>query len=370
MKTTFGINFYCRSSKVNRDGYAPIELGINVSGRRVFINLPRQEKPSEFSHPNDDLSTYLSAMRIRIGEIITELTLNGTPVTADTIREYVRFGGRKSYTVKRLMDESLKKVKETAKSYGSYQKYEQVSRLFLSVVDPLRESVTLCPADIHAYEGLLRNYKPSSKAVMLVKLKTLIRHGQQEGHIPTDPFRDTVISRPAPVITYLTDAELDRLRTTDLHNDSLDRVRDTALFQSSCGLAYIDLADLRPEDLQCTDNTYYITKQRHKTGVRFVAPVIDGGEWIFFKYNGKLPILSNQKYNAYLKSVADLAGIKKHFSSHLFRRTYATRLASKGVRAETTAKALGHTDTKITLRHYVALQDEVVIEEVAKAFKE
>ena len=368
MKTTFNITFFCRSSKVNRDGLAPLEMGINVSGKRVFINLPRREKPSKFKHPGDDLSTYLGAMRVRVNEIVTELTLNGTPVTADAIREYLRFGGRKSYTVKRMMDDSLARVKETAKSYGSYQKYEQVARMFQSVVDPQRESVTLSPADIHAYEGLLGHYKPSSKSAMLVKLKTLIRYAMQEGHIQTDPFRNTTITRPAPVITYLTDAELERLRTTDLHNESLDRVRDVSVFQASCGLAYIDLSDLRPEDLQCTDGKYYITKERHKTGVRFVAPVIDGGEAIFFKYGKKLPVLSNQKYNAYLKSIADLCGIKKNLTTHLFRRTYATRLMRRGVRVETTAKALGHTDTKITLRHYAAIQEEAVIDEIYKAF--
>lgn len=371
MKTTQSYAFYCRTSKANRDGLAPIELGINISGRRVFMNLPRKERPRDFEHPNDDLKCYLSAMRLRLNEIITEITINGLPVTADTIREYLRFGGRKSHTVKRLLEESLSKVKETAKSYGSYQKYEQVARMFESVLDPMREAVTLSPSDIHAYEGLLRGYKPSTKGVMLTKLKTLLRYGLQEGILKADPFRNTKISRPAPDIVYLTDGELEKLRTAKLYNESLERVRDVALFQASSGLAYIDLKDLKPEDMHCTeDGKYYISKERHKTGVRFVAPIIDGGEKIFFMYQGHLPVLTNEKYNAYVKAIADLSGISadKNLTTHVFRRTYATRLVSKGVRVETTAKALGHTDLKITLRHYACLREDVIIDEVSKAF--
>ena len=115
-----------------------------------------------------------------------------------------------------------------------------------------------------------------------------------------------------------------------------------------------------------------VLSHRDVLGEQFKADVVvtmlDGGEAIFFKYGKKLPVLSNQKYNAYLKSIADLCGIKKNLTTHLFRRTYATRLMRRGVRVETTAKALGHTDTKITLRHYAAIQEEAVIDEIYKAF--
>ena len=48
MRATHSINFYCRQSKANKQGYAPIELSITLNGRRVFINLPRSEKPDDF----------------------------------------------------------------------------------------------------------------------------------------------------------------------------------------------------------------------------------------------------------------------------------------------------------------------------------
>lgn len=75
---------------------------------------------------------------------------------------------------------------------------------------------------------------------------------------------------------------------------------------------------------------------------------------IITKYEGKtkdgmlLPVLSNQKINAYLKEIADLCGIKKRLSYHLARHTFATMSLSKGVPIESVSKMLGHTNIKTT----------------------
>jgi site-specific recombinase XerD len=37
-----------------------------------------------------------------------------------------------------------------------------------------------------------------------------------------------------------------------------------------------------------------------------------------------LPMNSNQRYNAYLKEIADLCGIKKKLTTHTARHTFAT----------------------------------------------
>lgn len=81
--------------------------------------------------------------------------------------------------------------------------------------------------------------------------------------------------------------------------------------------------------------------------------------WIFLndirKYKGKLPngkvlpIISNQKLNAYLKEIADVCGIKKNLTFHLARHTFATTTTlAKGVPIETVSKMLGHTNIETT----------------------
>ena len=76
---------------------------------------------------------------------------------------------------------------------------------------------------------------------------------------------------------------------------------------------------------------------------------------ILEKYKGKLPdgkilpIISNQKLNAYLKEIADVCGVKKNLTFHLARHTFATTTTlAKGVPIGTVSKMLGHTNIETT----------------------
>lgn len=76
--------------------------------------------------------------------------------------------------------------------------------------------------------------------------------------------------------------------------------------------------------------------------------------------NRLLPILSNQKMNAYLKEIADVCGINKDLTFHIARHTFATTVTlSNGVPIETVSKMLGHTNLKTT-QHYAKILDKKV----------
>ena len=82
-----------------------------------------------------------------------------------------------------------------------------------------------------------------------------------------------------------------------------------------------------------------------------------------------LPVLSNQKSNAYLKEIADLCGIKKNLTTHLARHTFATTVTlSNGVPIETVGQMLGHKNLRTT-QHYAKIIDRKVSEDMA-ALKE
>ena len=78
-----------------------------------------------------------------------------------------------------------------------------------------------------------------------------------------------------------------------------------------------------------------------------------------------LPVLSNQKSNAYLKEIADLCGIKKNLTTHLARHTFATTVTlSNGVPIETVGQMLGHKNLRTT-QHYAKIIDRKVSEDMA-----
>lgn len=87
------------------------------------------------------------------------------------------------------------------------------------------------------------------------------------------------------------------------------------------------------------------------------------------KYDYKLPLISNVKYNQYLKVCAQMAKIDKPITSHWARHTGATILLNEGVDMEVVAKILGHSSTKMTRQVYAKLLDKTVAKKMAEVDK-
>lgn len=114
----------------------------------------------------------------------------------------------------------------------------------------------------------------------------------------------------------------------------LAQVRDIFIFSCYTDLAYIDVFNLTRDNIvRGIDGERWIFTQREKTSVKSNIPLMPKAIEIIEKYkdepicnnnNKLLPILSNQKMNAYLKEIAILSEIKKILTIHLARHTFAT----------------------------------------------
>ena len=79
-----------------------------------------------------------------------------------------------------------------------------------------------------------------------------------------------------------------------------------------------------------------------------------------------LPVPTNQKMNAYLQEIADLAGIKKHLSTHTARHTFATTVTlSNSISIEVVAKMLGHSSINMT-KKYARVVDDYISKDMRK----
>jgi site-specific recombinase XerD len=122
------------------------------------------------------------------------------------------------------------------------------------------------------------------------------------------------------------------------------------------------------------DGERWIKTKRTKTDTRSNVPILPTAEAILEKYaehsniiksKKMLPVLSNQKMNAYLKEIADLCGITKNLTFHLARHTFATTVTlSNGVPIESVSKMLGHKSLKTT-QHYAKILDRKVSDDMA-----
>lgn len=167
-------------------------------------------------------------------------------------------------------------------------------------------------------------------------------------------------------VEYLSSDDLARIRNPDLADiDRLDKVRDLMLFQASVGVAYCDLVCFDSSLIVQTNGGFTYTGNRQKTGIEHTTVILPEGLTILKKYNGQLPLISNQKYNANLKGIQRLAGVKTNITTHLLRKTYTHRMLNAGVKMGTVAGLLGHSNSIITQHIYCKKTASTVASEVA-----
>lgn len=371
-RSTSDFAFFCRASKANKDGIAPIELSICINGERKFIQLQMKAKPEEFAKKRQPkvIADYVANMRQKINEALVDMGVNGMPITADGLRAYLRTGGIKAYTVEALFKEWLAMLRKRIGvdlTAGAYRKYELTSELFFKYVGKERDVVSLMPADIeNFYLSLKQIYQANSSASYMAKVKTCIQFAIDNGKIKINPFQGIKIKREKKPIKYLTKKDIKAIETTEYSTAALQRIADCFLFQCYSGLAFSDMECVKKADIQENNGVYFIQKDRVKTGVQFTAVLFPKALEVLKKYDYKLPIISNQKTNSALKAVAREAGLDIPLTNHYGRRTYGTLLLNSKVRMETVAKALGHADSKTTAKYYACLEDNTVINEVAE----
>ncbi|MBR4995808.1 MAG: tyrosine-type recombinase/integrase [Alistipes sp.] len=376
-RTTFSITYYCRQSKTNKQGVAPLEMCININQNRLFINLPTKLSPKAFNRKRKpaEIDDLLNLYRSKVSNIISQLLIEGIPITANCIREYMRTGGTKSITIEQLCDEYLRIIK---KRVGKtmvpqvYKRYELVRDFLFEILTPTKEVSTVNNADmVNIYHILKNRFMPSTSAGYMVKIKTIFHYAIDNNWIKINPFNGIKVDRGTPNVEFLTVDELDKIKHLDLSDyERLDRVRDLLLFQASVGTAYCDLVNFDVSRIIELEGVFVYNGDRQKTGIQFTTVILPWGLKILDKYNGRLPIISNQKYNSYLKEIQRLAGIETVITSHLLRKTYAHTLLNNGVNISVVAKCLGHTNTIITQKTYARPVDTFVASEVGKMLKQ
>lgn len=377
-RLTSSLTFYCRNCKKDKKGLAPIEASIIISGQRTFISLPRKERPEEFKKQTDtrkdtDIKQYLEEIRSLFNHYQTELLQQGLPITPQTLKDAFKNGGVASYTIERLFDDFLAHTQKRVGydlTPGAYQKYEYVRNLFFKYIDKKKEvSAITCSVIDSFYVSLQQKYNLATSASHMTRLKTIITYGIDDGHLKINPFKNVKVKHGKKKIEYLTEEELQRIKDLRFENKSLEDIRDAFLFQASTGLAYIDLLNLEREDIKIAeDGTHYITKSRHKTDSEYTTVILPMGVEILKKHDYKIRVISNQKYNLFLKTIQTLAGINKTMTTHLARKTFCCLLLNRGVSINTVAKCAGHNDIKITRSYYATLQESTVIKEVSQVF--
>lgn len=174
---------------------------------------------------------------------------------------------------------------------------------------------------------------------------------------------------------FLTLPEKPNQKPVKVYYPTLDTVRDLFLIGCFTGLRFSDFNKL---DIKSIDKNFVKLKQT-KTNGRVVIPIMSKLRPVFAKYPDRLPVISNQKFNEYIKLLAALAGLTQEreirstkgnvlsekkmplntlISSHCCRRSYATNMFNAKVPTMLIMSATGHKSESSFLRYIRATSQD------------
>ena len=239
-------------------------------------------------------------------------------------------------------------------------KQAEAGRLDLNALPSLMKEEVISSDTFLAYA----REKKVSRWMYHKTLKTFIIKALREGLIKKNPYDSLDIKRSdnERIVRYLTPSEFHQLETAKMPTECLERVRDLFVFQTYTMMSYSDLANFKAKNcVEIIGQTVY-KALRVKTRQEFIVTLLKPCLDILDKYHGKLPIISNVKYNLYLKVVAQNAKIDKPISTHWARHTGATMLLNEGkVPMHIIQHILGHASIRETEKTYAKVLDTSIV---------
>ncbi len=377
------VNFVIRQTKKKSDGCVPIEMTICVKGKRRYVSTGREVKPSEFNSKTQtvkgdkELNEFLKTLKARMYAIETTLMSKDVNVSIDTVLDVFRNGEHeRTMTFLQLFEihngNVGKRVKQKLITPTTLSKYEVTKDYVIRYIkaelkrdDILVKDIT--PSFIDNLFVFLLEFMSNNTAIQKMKqVKRVIRFAVDEGYIKVSPYKIT-LKKEKKEVQPLTIKEVNAIRKKKIDIKRLAKIRDLFIFECYTGLAFTDLMSLNNNDFHIDESgNKWIIKKRHKTNVVATIPLLPIALEILDKYNYKLPHMSNVKYNAYLKEIGDICGIKKSLHSHLARHTWATILLNAGMDMVSVSKCLGHSNSKITESTYAKVLPDKLYEKVKK----
>lgn len=391
MNTNVSILFYVKRSKVNAKGCCPVYVRVTVDSKRFefssnkFAHLDKWSSEAgrikSTSEEARSTNSYLDTIKNKILNAEKTLLKKDVEINSENLRNELLGISTRQHMLIPIFQDHNDKVKELVGheySPGTLQRYEtslkhtkdfmqwkyNISDIGISKIDH---------SFITEYEFYLRSVRKcaNNTAVKYIKnFKKIIKLCIANGWIDKDPFVNYKAKVKEVIRQYLTEAEIQTIIDKEFVSERLELVRDIFIFSCFTGLAYIDVKQLTKNHISFgIDGDKWIFTTRQKTETTSKIPLLPMAQSIVAKYENHpvcandgslLPILTNQKMNAYLKEIADVCNINKELTFHIARHTFATTVTlSNGVPIETVSKMLGHTNLKTT-QHYAKILDNKI----------
>ncbi|WP_242927351.1 site-specific integrase [Pontibacter vulgaris] len=382
MKTqhTFTILAMVRRNKPNKLGEVPVIIRITIDGSISEISTKHYIKPELWDSAKgkvkgkSDLSKAINdtidLFKLRAKQHYNKLIEAGKDVDLAAIKNGVLGIEEKKPT---LLDVFSKLVRDVQAKIGveyslsCYNAYRATENHLIAFLEEeyklqdfkLKDLSYRFIADFELYLKTKGKCRQNGAIKHIQRVKKAVKIALKYDYLQKDPFLLHSMSKEKVVRLPLNEGELKILEAAQFSVQRLEIVKDMFLFTCYTGLAFTDAKHLKKENLGIgVDGEEWIFTERQKTGNACAIPLLPPAKVILAKYAEHekvltsgylLPIPSNQKFNAYLKEIGDLCGIRKKLTVHIGRHTFATTIAlQNGIPMEVVKQMLGHDNIKTT----------------------
>jgi len=395
MNTSVSILFYIKRAKVNNLGVCPIYTRVTVNAKRFEFSTNKSINPEKWSSEGNKvkgtseeartINSHLDYLKNQILQAEKKLIKKDISVSSENLKnELFGLTETKRMLVPIFQDHNNKIKELVGKEYapGTLERYTTSLK---HTIEFMQWKYNISDIDItkidHAfisdYEFWLRSVRNcvNNTAVKYLKnFNKIIKLCLANDWLEKNPFANYKSKVKEVERVYLTEDEIQSILNKDFKTERLSLVRDIFLFSCFTGLAYIDVKNLTKSHISFgIDGEKWIFTHRQKTESASKIPILPVTQMIIDKYENHpqclnedklLPILSNQKMNAYLKEIAGVCEIEKELTFHIARHTFATTVTlTNGVPIESVSKMLGHKNLRTT-QHYAKVLDRKVSEDM------
>ena len=373
------IRYYTDNSKSNKIGKTVIKCRLTFNKKRkefstgLFINPNHWNSKQQLVKPpepdRDTINTQLGLIKTKINKAFLMLQIKEEDFTVEDI--YSTYKGEKrtkEYNTieffNRYLDK-LKKLVEIDIQQRTWKKFEHVRNDMKSFIKwqynrtdyPLKDLKLQFLVNFEYYLKTERSLSQATINKAIQRFKKPIGIAVAEGFLEKDPFVSHKFKHIKKEIVFLSPEELQALENHTFSQPKLQLAQNLFVFSCYTGLPYNELLNLKHHNIiKGFDGNLWIKMKREKTSKELSIPLLPKALEILEKYSTEglvFPRISNQKYNSYLKEIADLVGIEKKMTTHMARRTFAsTVLLYNDVPMEVVSELLGHSSMKITQDSY------------------
>lgn len=207
-----------------------------------------------------------------------------------------------------------------------------------------------------------RKFGINHTAKILACYKGFLDWAVDNSYLAKNPFSNLSLKKEKIDKIYLSVEELLQIENKIFEIERLEKVKDLFVFACYSGLAFCDLAAITKENIKVVGERECIMIDRQKTKNECFLPLLSKAKVILEKYNYVLPVLTNQKYNAYLKEIQTICNISKKLTTHVARKTFINIMINvHNVPVESVALMVGHSSTKTTFEYYANIEHNKIL---------